>query len=111
MNIDVTSRTDGIPDLAKTYARDKVARVARIFDRIGRVRIALDRQKSGRHHTRVIAHLDSGATFVAEGEHGELRRAIEHAARALEGQVRREKERLLRRKLQNRGQDPLANAI
>lgn len=109
MEIDVTSRAEGIPDVAKTYARDKVAKVARIFDRIGRVHVSLDRQKDG-HHARFVAHLESGATVVAEAANTELRRAIEHAARALEEQVRREKERLLDRKRARSGQGPLTAA-
>ena len=96
MDIDVTTRIEGIPDQAKDYARDKIARAARIFDRIGRVHVALDRKKDG-HHARVVAHLDSGSTIVAEASHDELRHAIEHASDKLESQVRREKERLIGR--------------
>ncbi|MCB9890731.1 MAG: ribosome-associated translation inhibitor RaiA [Planctomycetes bacterium] len=100
MDIDVTTRTDGIPDVAKEYARDKFGSAARIFDRIGSVHVSLDQQKDG-HHARVVAHLDSGATLVSEASSEELRHAIEQASEKFQAQVRKEKERLIDRHRRN----------
>lgn len=96
MQIDVTARFDGIPEVAKTFAHDRFARAARIFDRIGQLHVSLDRKKDG-HHARVVAHLDSGAVIAAEAAKDELRHAIEAAADKLEAQIRKEKERLIER--------------
>lgn len=102
MQIDVTSRIEGIPDVAKEFARDKFARAARIFDRIGQLHVSLDKKKDG-HHARVVAHLDSGATLAAEASSDELRHAIELASDKLEAQVRKEKERLIERNRRGSG--------
>ncbi len=96
MDIDITTRSEGIPDAAKDYARDKFGSAARIFDRIGSLHISLGHQKDG-HHARCVAHLDSGAMLVAEATSEELRHAIEQGAEKLNAQVRKEKERLIDR--------------
>lgn len=96
MEIEVTVRGSGIPDQAKEFARDKVSRISRIFDRVGRIHISLEMTKElSRAHA--VAHLDSGATLVAETNHAELQSAIEHLSDKLESQVRKEKERLIGR--------------
>lgn len=96
MEIEVTARGDGIPDQAKDYAREKMGRLARFFDRIGRVHISLERGKEA-SRAHAVVHLDSGSTLVGDSSHSELRGAIEAVAGHLERQVRREKERLIDR--------------
>ncbi len=74
MEIEITSRGDGVPDKAKDYARDKVEKVRRIFDRINRVHVSLETtQLDGKPAARahVVAHLDSGSTLVGEPEQPE----------------------------------------
>lgn len=96
LEIEVTARSDGIPDQAKEYVREKVAKLTRIFDRVGRVHISLERGATA-SKAHAVAHLDSGSTLVADTEHEELRAAIDLLADKLERQVRREKERLIGR--------------
>ncbi|MFQ5507218.1 MAG: ribosome hibernation-promoting factor, HPF/YfiA family [Planctomycetota bacterium] len=96
MEIEVTVRNGKVPDRAKEYARQKISRIARIFDRVGRVHVSL---AAGTNDSRAYAvvHLDSGATLVAETVHSQLQSAIEQLSEKLTRQVRKEKERLIAR--------------
>lgn len=96
MDIEITTRNSGIPEAAKSYARDKLTRVGRFFDRIGQLHIELESAKDS-CHVRVVAHLDTGATLVADERHAELRAAIDLCADKLERRVRKEKQRLIGR--------------
>lgn len=96
MEIEVTARSDGIPEKAKDYARDRIAKIARFFDRVGRVHISLEADKDEKK-AHAVLHLDTGQTVVADQSHAELRIAIDLLSDKLERQVRKEKERLIDR--------------
>ena len=96
MDIEVTTRSNGIPDKAKEYAREKLAKAGRFFDRVGRVQVSLER---GREEARAhaVIHLNTGSTLVADTAHEDLRAAIDLLSERVERQFRREKERLIER--------------
>ena len=96
MDIELTVRSGNIPDAAKDYAREKLTKAARIFDRIGSLHIQLE-EGSERSKVHLVAHLDTGATLVAEEESPELRSAIDLCSDKFDRQVRRAKERLIER--------------
>ena len=96
MEIEITTRNSDISAAAKSYAREKLTRVGRFFDRISQLHIQLESGKdSSRVH--VVAHLDTGATLVADETHAELRAAIDLCSDKLERRVRKEKQRLIGR--------------
>ena len=106
MEIEITTRNSGIPDAAKSYARDKLAKVGRYFDRIGQLHVQLETAKdTSRVH--VVAHLDTGATLVADERHAELRAAIDLCSDKLERMVRKEKQRLIDRNRRGTPTEPL----
>ena len=96
MDIELTVRSGNIPDAAKDYAREKLTKAARIFDRIGSLHIQLE-EGAERSKVHLVAHLDTGATLVAEEESPELRSAIDLCSDKFDRQVRRAKERLIDR--------------
>jgi putative sigma-54 modulation protein len=96
LEIEITARSGGIPDKAKDYVREKLAKVGRLFDRVGRVQVSLERGKD-ENKAHVVVSLDTGSTLVAETRHEELRAAIDLLTEKVERQVRREKERLIGR--------------
>ncbi|MAE76132.1 MAG: ribosomal subunit interface protein [Planctomycetes bacterium] len=100
MEIEVTARSDGIPDRAKEYARERVAKVSRIFDRVGRIHVSLEVGKD-ESEVHAVVHLESGSTLVADQRHGELRMAIDLLSDKLERRVCKEKERLIDRHRQS----------
>jgi len=104
LDIELTVRAGQVPEAAKQYAREKLSKAARIFDRIGSLHVSLEEGKE-RCKVHLVAHLDSGATIVAEEECKELRSAIEKCSDKFDRQVRREKERLIGR---NRRTEPEA---
>jgi len=100
LEIEITSRGDEVPEKAKDYARSKVEKVRRIFDRVRRVHVSLEQGRlDGKPAStaQVVAHLDSGSTLVAETSHEDLRAAIDLVSDKIERQVRKEKERLIGR--------------
>ena len=64
MDIELTVRSGNVPDAAKEYAREKLTKAARIFDRIGSLHIQLE-EGTERSKVHLVAHLDTGATLVA----------------------------------------------
>jgi putative sigma-54 modulation protein len=96
VQIEVTSRGDWVSEAAKTYAREKLAKVGKFFDRVGRIHVSLERSKD-EIRAHAVAHLDSGSTLVAETAHAEIRAAIDLLSEKLERQVTKEKERLIGR--------------
>jgi len=96
LDIELTVRSGNIPDAAKDYAREKLTKAARIFDRIGSLHIQLE-EGTERSKVHLVAHLDTGATLVAEEESPELRSAIDLCSDKFDRQVRRAKERLIDR--------------
>ena len=96
MEVEVTARSEGIPDQAKTYAAERLGRVRRIFDRIGRIHVSLERSKDN-SLAHAVLHMDTGATVSGDARHAELRHAIDDLADKLERQVRKEKGRLIER--------------
>ncbi len=97
MDIAVTVRAGHVSDRMKDVAREKVSRIGKFFDRVGKVQITLDSQDKDDHNVHVVAHLDTGQTIVAESRHSELRAAIDEVSDNLVRQVRKEKERLIGR--------------
>lgn len=108
MDIEVTVRAGRVSDRMKDVAREKVARIGKFFDRVGGVHVTLDAHAKDDHGVHVVAHLDTGATLVADARQSDLRAAIEDVSDNLVRQVRREKERLIDRNRKGRaGKDEL----
>lgn len=111
MQITVSSRRTELPDTLKEYSREKSGKLNRYYDRVQSVEVVFD--VDGKDHTcEIIARADHHTTFVARERHEDAFGALDGAAKELERQLTRHKEKFRNRKHTGGGppRQPLARA-
>lgn len=93
VRIDLTDRHDQHPESVREYAREKVGRLSRYFDRVHHIEIILD-QEGGDHAVEVSVHANQHLHFVGHATHESALACIDRVVDKLERQVVRAKERL-----------------
>lgn len=94
MEIAITARHQSVEEPVREYLEGRLARLARIFERLTAVHAVLDHDH-GEHVVELTASAPPHHRFSARAEEAELRSAIDVAERKLEAQVRGWKDRLV----------------
>lgn len=92
MEIVVTGRHGVAPEL-REYAEQKVANVARIFERVTSASVVLE-AKGAVSHAEASVHVPHGPVLVARAEAVEMRAALDVLEDRLMAQARKLKKRL-----------------
>ncbi len=93
LRVDVTDRHEQHPDHVKDYAREKVQKLVRYFDRVNHIEIVLDKEHD-QHSTEVIVSAPPHMHFVGHATHDSVMTSIDQVVAKLERQVVKAKERL-----------------
>ena len=99
MEITVTGRHVEITDSMSQFAREKVSRLGRLYDRIEDVHVVADRSAQ-QFRTEIIVRTDHKHTFVAQVDADEFHESVDLAMGKIERQLREHKEKLRNRKHQ-----------
>lgn len=99
MEILVTGRHLDVSESMSQFARDKVSRLQRLYDRIESVQIIIE-QHTNRIRTEIVTRTDHKSTFVAQVEAEVFHESIDLAIDKMERQLREHKEKLRNRKHQ-----------
>ncbi|MEE9405259.1 MAG: ribosome-associated translation inhibitor RaiA [Algisphaera sp.] len=97
MNITVTGRHFEVTEPIKAYAEDKAAKLPHFFDRTQSVEVVIGQRGSHLHDVELIAHVDGHEPFVAHSRDDDVYAAIDMTEDKLGKQLRRHKDRLLKR--------------
>ncbi len=97
MQVTVSGRHLDVPDALREYAEEKSGKFERFYDRVQTATVVFDLD-AGRHHCEIIARADHHMTFVAKEAHEDAFASFDLAAKELERQLRRHKERYRNRK-------------
>ncbi len=97
MQITVTGRHVNVTDEVKEYAREKVTKLPRYYDRIQAIDVVLDHD-SGNFLVEIIVRVERADPFVAHESGPDTFALIDTLADNLGRQLRRHKERVRNRK-------------
>ena len=92
MQISVTGRHVEITEAVKDFARDKVSRLSRFFDRIQAIDVVMDHD-SGNFSVEIIVHVDRADPFIAQQSGPHALALIDELTDKLGRQLRRHKEK------------------
>ncbi len=93
MQILITGRHVGVTEAMKSYARDKVAKLERFFDRATSARVTMDIQHDT-HLVEMQLDLVRGASAVGKAQAPDMYAALDLAEQKIAMQLRRFNERL-----------------
>ena len=97
MKVEITARSEDVPERAKEYAEKKISKMSRFFERITSARVILD-SDGDRHKAEMVLAAGGGAVLVGEAtDPMSLYAAIDTALDKLERQVKKHKEKLVER--------------
>ena len=93
MNLVVAGRHVDVTEAMKNYARQKVEKLSKYFNRLSSVKVTMDIE-AGKHSVEIVATAVKGATLVAHHKDDDMYAAIDLATAKLERQLKRLKEKL-----------------
>lgn len=93
MKILISGRHVGVTDTMKEYARAKVEKLLRFFDRATRCRVTMDVDNHD-HQVEMVIDVSRGVQLVGKAEAPDMYAACDLAEQKLAQQLRRYKERL-----------------
>lgn len=102
MNITISGRHLNITEAMKEYARKKVAKLERFFDRIMKIQVILD-VEGERQTAEMIVSAARGSTLIAEVATTDMYAAIDLAIDKIERQLTRHKEKLYDKRNRKKG--------
>lgn len=108
MNITTTSRHYELAPALKDYAEKKVLHLDRYFEHIVNAQIVFSLEKY-RHRVEISLHVN-GRDFKSAEETDDMYASVDKSIEKLERQLRRHKDKIKRRKTQQRVSDMVDNA-
>ena len=93
MKIVIAGRHAGVTDGMKTYAREKVEKLTRFFDRATMARVTMDTEKDS-HRVEIVFDVPRGVSLVGKAEAPDMFAACDLAEQKLAAQLRRYNQRL-----------------
>lgn len=103
MDISTTSRHYELAPALKDYAEKKVMHLDRYFDHIVNAQLVFSLEKY-RHRVEITLHAN-GRDFISAEETDDMYASVDRSIEKLERQLRRHKDKLKRRKTQQRVSD------
>ena len=100
MNVSTTARHYDLAPALREYAEGKVYNLKRFFDHIVKAHVIFSLEKY-RHRVEITLHVNGG-DFVSTDESDDMYASVDRAVDKLERQLRKYKEKLIRRKTQQR---------
>ena len=97
MRITVSGRHTDLGAALKQYASEKAEKLSHFYDRLLSVEVVFD-QQAGRYSVEIIATADHHVNFIARYADADAYKSVDAAAKELEGQLRRHKEKFRNRK-------------
>jgi putative sigma-54 modulation protein len=97
MQIKVIGRHTDVKESLKSYAEEKAAKLGKFYDRLHSVDVIFDIE-AGSNRCEMIASGDHHTTFIAKEGHQDAFAALDAAAKDLERQITRHKEKFRNRK-------------
>lgn len=105
MNINITGRNVGVTESMKEYARAKIEKLSKFYDRATSARVTMDIDHL-EHEVEMVMELTKGTTLVAKTSAADMYAACDLAEEKLSGQLRKWKERLTDHHRGERRTDP-----
>lgn len=93
MRVLITGRHVGVTEAMKTYAREKIEKVEKIFGRLTKVEVTME-VGHDLHAVEVVAAASGHAPFVAKAESPDMYAALDLVEEKLSSQLRRHKQKL-----------------
>lgn len=93
MNIVITGRNVGVTDTMKAYAKEKVEKLRRYYDRATGAHVTMDVDRDT-HRVEIVFDVPRGVRLVGKAEAPDMYAACDLAEQKLAGQLRRFKQRL-----------------
>ena len=93
MNIVITGRNHGVTDSMKAYAKEKVEKLAKYYDRATAAHVTLDCERDS-HRVEMVFDVPRGVRLVGKAEAPDMFAACDLAEQKLAAQLRRFKQRL-----------------
>jgi putative sigma-54 modulation protein len=100
MDIIVTGKHVEITDAIRDYARSKVQKLPRYYDRVAEIEVLITKPDNHEFEVEIIAHVDHHDNFVARHRHQDLYGCIDDVTDKMTRQLKDHKERLRNRKHQ-----------
>lgn len=93
MQITITGRHLGVTEAMKSYARTKVEKLLRFFDRTTQAAVTMDVQHLD-HEVEIVFDVPRGARLIGKASAPDMYAAVDLAEQKLAVQLRKTKERL-----------------
>ena len=93
MQITITGRHLGVTEAMKTYARTKVEKLLRFFERTTSASVTMDVEHA-EHEVEIVLDVVRGTRIVGKAAAPDMYAAVDLAEQKLAGQLRKIKERL-----------------
>lgn len=93
MKIVIAGRHADVTDSMKAYAREKVEKLRKFFDRATMARVAMDRERDA-YRAEILFEVPRGVSLVGKAEAPDMFAACDLAEQKLAAQLRRYKQRL-----------------
>lgn len=93
MKIVITGRNVGVTDSMKAYAKEKVEKLRKYFDRATMAQVTMDMEHDA-HRVEMVFDVPRGVRLVGKAEAPDMYAACDLAEQKLAGQLRRYKQRL-----------------
>lgn len=93
MKIVITGRNVGVTDSMKAYAKEKVEKLRKYYDRATMAHVTMDVEHDT-HLVEMLFDIPRGGPFVAKAEAPDMYAACDLAEQKLAGQLRRHHERI-----------------
>jgi putative sigma-54 modulation protein len=93
VKIVITGRHVGVTESMKTYAREKLEKLERVFDRATLARVTMDMDHDS-HLVEIVLDVTRGVSLVGKAEAPDMYAALDLAEHKLGQQLRRFKQRL-----------------
>ena len=90
----ITGRHLGVTEAMKEYAREKVGKLAKIFDRLTKVEVTMDVTHHDTHEVEIVVDASGGARLVGKAESPDMYAAVDLAEDKLVRQLVKHKQRL-----------------
>lgn len=103
LEISVTGRHLEITDAMSEFAREKVSRLQRLYDRVEAIDVVVEHHAQ-QFRTEIVLRTGHKHTFVAQVEADEFHKSVDLAIDKMERQLREHKEKLRNRKHQPGGE-------
>jgi len=89
----ISGRHVGVTEAMKDYAREKVAKLEKIFGRLTKVEVTMDVTRDA-HTVEIVADANRGVRLVGKAESPDMYAAVDLAEEKLARQLRKHKEEL-----------------